>query len=387
MSQPRLRLAVRLWRELLNADDLERLAAFLFLIGIGAPVLDHTIPDDLTTGLQATAASTPPGTPDHLDPVTPIRSARLFPSTTVRWESRPRSGARATVSRVVSTLTAGPDTASSTDPAGGRRRDQLRDFLRTRRARLAPADVGMAVGVRRRTPGLRREEVAVLAGVGVSWYTWLEQGRDITVSAEVLDAIARALRLSATERVHLYLLAGLNPPRTAGAPDVDVAPELRDLLDAWDPRPAMLLDRYWNVLAVNRTASAVFGFTGGDRNCLVAFFTDDRYRRIHVHWEGVAPSVVAAFRADAAHAPDDPRFARIVAAVSAASAEFTALWERHDVAGHGTAVKAVRHPDVGDLVFDKTALVVADHPDRRIELYNPRPGTDTGERLHRLAAS
>ncbi|MFD6951854.1 transcriptional regulator [Nocardiopsis sp. TSRI0078] len=274
--------------------------------------------------------------------------------------------------------------ASETPAAARHRREQLRDFLRTRRARLTPGDVGMAEGGRRRTPGLRREEVAVLAGVGVSWYTWLEQGRDINASAEVLDAISRALRLTGPERAHLYVLAGLNPPRPGGARDAPVTPELRNLIDAWTPRPAMLRDRYWHLLAVNDAARTVFGYGDTDHNCLVTFFTNARYRDLHVHWASVAPDVVAAFRADAAHFPDDPEFARVVEDLSAVSPEFARLWARHDVGDHLQAVKAVLHPEAGDLVFDKTVLTVADRPDWHLELYNPRPGTGTGDRLERL---
>ncbi|MFB9909494.1 helix-turn-helix transcriptional regulator [Allokutzneria oryzae] len=274
---------------------------------------------------------------------------------------------------------------TSESPAATRsRREQLRDFLRTRRARLTPGDVGMAAGGRRRTPGLRREEVAVLAGVGVSWYTWLEQGREITVSAEVLDAIGGALRLTEPERAHLYLLAGLNPPRVGAARAAAVTPELQHLLDAWTPRPAMLQDRYWNLLAVNDAARTVFGYGDTDHNCLITFFTNARYRDMHVHWASVAPDVVAAFRADAAHSPDDPEFGRVVDDLSAVSPEFAELWARHDVGTHTQAVKAVRHPEAGDLVFDKTSLAVADRPDWRLELYNPRPGTGTEGRIEQL---
>ncbi|WP_344830263.1 helix-turn-helix domain-containing protein [Nonomuraea dietziae] len=181
-----------------------------------------------------------------------------------------------------------------------RRREQLRDFLRTRRARLTPGDVGIVAVGRRRTPGLRREEVAALAGVGVSWYTWLEQGRTINVSVEVLDAVSGALRLTEPERAHLYVLAGLNPPRAGGARGAEVTPELRHLLEAWTPRPAVLRDRYWNLLAINDAARAVFGFDDTDHNCLISFFTNARYRDMHVHWASAAPVVVAAFRAAAA---------------------------------------------------------------------------------------
>nr|WP_221332988.1 helix-turn-helix transcriptional regulator [Nocardia transvalensis] len=251
----------------------------------------------------------------------------------------------------------------------------MRDFLRSRRARLTPDDVGLPSGGKRRTPGLRREEVAVLAGVGVSWYTWLEQARDITVSAEVLDAVGRALRLSEAERAHLYLLAGLNPPLAGRAPDGDVTPELRRLLDAWSPRPAILRDRYWNLLGVNEAARRVFGFGAADRNCLISFFTNERYRDLHIRWATAAPAVVAAFRADAARAPGDPGFARVIEELRSASADFAGLWARHEVGVPGQAVKAVRHPDLGDLEFDMTTLSVVDHPNWFLELYNPRPET------------
>ncbi|NDL60307.1 helix-turn-helix transcriptional regulator [Phytoactinopolyspora mesophila] len=264
------------------------------------------------------------------------------------------------------------------------RREQLSDFLRNRRARLTPGDVGMAAVGRRRTPGLRREEVAVLAGVGVSWYTWLEQGRDITVSADVLDAISRVLRLSEPERAHLYLLAGHNRPQAAGSREAAVSQQLRNLLDAWTPRPAVLRDRYWNLLAVNDAARTVFGFGDTDHNCLIAFFTNARYRGMHVQWTTVAPAVVAAFRADAAHAPDDPELTRVIEDLSAISPEFTELWARHDVGVPAQAVKAVHHPEAGDLLFDTTTLTVADHPDWHLVLYNPQPGTGTGDRLDRL---
>jgi transcriptional regulator with XRE-family HTH domain len=272
-------------------------------------------------------------------------------------------------------------------PAASRhRRDELRHFLRTRRARLVPGDVGMPAIGRRRTPGLRREEVAALAGVGVSWYTWLEQGRDITASAEVLDAIGRALRLTEPERAHLYLLAGLDPPRERAVWPATVTAELRHLVDAWAPRPALLQDRYWNLAVVNDPARAVFGFTDSDRNCLVTFFTSLRYRRMQNEWAAVAPGVVAAFRADAARWPGDPGFGRVVDELGAVSSEFAELWARHEVGVPAQVVKAVHHPEVGDLLFDATTLAVPDGSDLRLVLYDPRPGSGTGERLERLVA-
>ncbi|MDA2803340.1 helix-turn-helix transcriptional regulator [Nocardiopsis suaedae] len=270
---------------------------------------------------------------------------------------------------------------STTPVAAGDRRHQLRDYLRTRRARLTPEDVGMAPGGRRRTPGLRREEVAVLAGVGVSWYTWLEQGRDINVSAEVLDSISRALRLNGPERSHLYILSGLNPPRGHEPGTATVTPELRNLIDGWMPRPAMLRDRYWNLLAVNDAARTVFGYGDTDHNCLISFFTNAMYRAMYVHWAAVAPEVVAAFRADAAEYLGDPGFDRVVEDLGAVSPEFTELWARHDVGEHVRVLKAIRHPEAGGMVFDKSTVTVADHPDWRLDLYSPKPGTGTEERM------
>lgn len=270
--------------------------------------------------------------------------------------------------------------------APGRRREELRDFLRTRRARLAPADVGMPDGGRRRTPGLRREEVAVLAGVGVSWYTWLEQGRDIKVSGDVLDAIARALRLDRAEREHLYLLAGLNPPRAEAGPAVPITPELRRVLDAWSPRPAYVRDRHWNFVAINDAAREVFGYGDTDHNCLVTYFTNVRYRSMNIHWAAAAPDVVARFRADAARYPDDPGFDRIIEDLLAVSPEFAELWPRHEVSEAGQAVKGIRHPEAGELVFEGTLLPLADRPGHHLVLHNPRPGTGTQERLERLMA-
>lgn len=260
------------------------------------------------------------------------------------------------------------------------RHEQLRGFLRSRRARLTPREVGLPAVGTRRTPGLRREEVAVLAGVGVSWYTWLEQGREITVSTDVLDAIARALRLSGAERAHLYLLAGLNPPPVGGVGAADVTPEVRELLDSWD-RPAVLRDRYWNVLTYNDCARTVLGFDSTARNCLVTFFTNPRYLAMPEVWAAEAPAVVAAYRADFGHSPDDPEFHRVVTELSAASPEFARLWEQHEVGVPVQAVNALRHPEAGELYFDATTLTVADHPEWSLVLYNPRPGTETVARL------
>lgn len=264
------------------------------------------------------------------------------------------------------------------------RREQLREFLRDRRARLTPAQAGLPDAGRRRTPGLRREEVAVLAGVGVSWYTWLEQGRDITVSTEVLDAIAGALQLDATERGHLYVLAGLNPPCAALDSGSEISAEVRGLLDGWSGKPAVLRDRYWNVLAYNDTARAVFGYSGTGHNCLVTYFTNPRYLALPEAWAVAAPLVVAAYRADYARCADDPQYARLITELAARSPQFAVLWQRHEVGVPTPAINVLHHPQAGELAFDTTTLTFAAQPDRHVVLYNPRPATGTAERLETL---
>lgn len=224
----------------------------------------------------------------------------------------------------------------------------------------------------------------MLAGVGVSWYTWLEQGREITVSGEVLDAVAGVLRLSVAERAHLYVLAGLNPPVARGSA-VEVSAEIRALIDGWVRGPAVVRDRYWNILAFNVLAGRVFGCDDGEpHNCLVSFFTSPRYRGVPDLWAEAAPGVVAAYRADAALLPHDGEFQRVATELAATVPEFAELWQRHDVGAPLQAVNALRHPEAGDLYFDATTLTVADHPHWSLVLYNPKPNTDTADRLAAL---
>lgn len=272
-----------------------------------------------------------------------------------------------------------------------RRRQELRDFLMTRRARVTPAEAGLPDGGRRRTPGLRREEVAVLAGVGASWYQWLEQGRDITVSPQVLDAVARVLRLNGAERRHLYVLAGLNPPPRQDAEELgltDVCAGLQRLIDAWMPFPAHIMDPYWNTIAYNEAAQLVLGHgrPGVSRNCLIAFFTDPVYRARAASWETNAPLVVAQFRAACSVRPGDEGFDAVVRETSALSAEFAELWARADVQDGGTLHKEMAHPQVGALLFETTLLQIPVRPDLSIVLHNPRPESDTAAKLEWLTS-
>ncbi|MEU9255230.1 helix-turn-helix transcriptional regulator [Streptomyces sp. NPDC048270] len=259
----------------------------------------------------------------------------------------------------------------------------------SRRARISPAEAGLPDGgARRRTPGLRREEVAVLAGVGASWYQWLEQGRDITVSSQVLDAVGRVLKLTSAERRHLYVLAGLNPPALEVAPaHRDMCNGLRRLIDAWMPFPAHIMDRYWNTVLYNDAASLVFGMRPEIvQNCLIAFFTDPIYRARSTRWEEVACQVVAQFRAACSEHPNDEGFRAVVEEARELSPEFAGLWERRDVEPGGQLEKQMDHPAVGRLHVESTQLRVPARPDLVIVLHTPLPDTGTAEKLEWLTS-
>ncbi|MEU3827174.1 MULTISPECIES: helix-turn-helix transcriptional regulator [unclassified Streptomyces] len=259
----------------------------------------------------------------------------------------------------------------------------------SRRARVSPQDAGLpGGGGRRRTPGLRREEVAVLAGVGASWYQWLEQGRDISVSPQVLDAVARVLRLSDAERRHLYLLAGLNPP----TPEVvdgrrDMCDGLRRLIDTWMPYPAHIMDLYYNCVMYNDAAAVVLGMRQDrTQNCLVDFFVDPLYRSRSNSWERNARTVVAQFRAACAARPDDEGFQSVLAEVSAASAEFRQMWAQRDIEDQGQIRKELNHPAAGLLVVESTAMKVPARPDLLIVLHTPLDEANTAAKLEWLAS-
>ncbi|GAA1354127.1 helix-turn-helix transcriptional regulator [Streptomyces beijiangensis] len=267
------------------------------------------------------------------------------------------------------------------------RLSELREFLMSRRARVTPVEAGLPDGgARRRTPGLRREEVAVLAGVGVSWYQWLEQGRDITVSPQVLDSVGRVLKLSSAERRHLYVLAGLNPPPAEVDPaSQDMCEGLQRLINAWMPFPAHIMDRYWNTVRYNDAAAMVLAMRPEIvQNCLIAFFTDPIYRSRAQGWEAIAHHVVAQYRAACSEHPDDDGFRAVVEEAQERSPEFTELWARRDIAPSGQVRKELEHPVVGTLFVESTNLRVPARPDLSIVLHTPLPDTGTEAKLQWL---
>jgi transcriptional regulator with XRE-family HTH domain len=254
---------------------------------------------------------------------------------------------------------------------GIRRRNELKHFLRSRRASLSPGDLGMTVNGRRNTSGLRREEVAVRAGVSASWYTWLEQGRNIKVSDEVVGAVSDALNLNGIDRSHLFLLAGLNPPPDIlGVNSEDIA-RLIQLVDQWLPMPAYAVDRYWNNLFSNESARSIFGPLGNDYNHFTAFFTDQASRACYLHWADVAVRFVGQFRVQSARFRDDPHFDRMVAHLSAVSPEFADIWARHGTCDSTTDYVKLRSPSGCVKKFERITLGLFERYDIRLVLHIP----------------
>lgn len=268
------------------------------------------------------------------------------------------------------------------------RRKELSAFLRTRRARINPSDVGLLGGARRRTPGLRREEVALLANIGVTWYTRLEQGLPINVSAEVLNSIAGALQLATREREHLFVLAGQHVSETTIADSEHVSDMLRRVLDSLDPSPAIIRGRRYDVLAWNRGAVALFGdfakMDARERNGAWRFFMSPAARTCYPKWEEAAPKFVAQFRAVAAKYLDDPCFTKLINDLLEASPEFRHYWSKHDVASPSDGLKHIYHPVVGELTLEYTSLLVPDYPDMRMIVYPAAKGSIEEQKLRAL---
>ena len=270
------------------------------------------------------------------------------------------------------------------------RRQDLADFLRTRRMHLSPEQVGLIPGKRRRTPGLRREEVAQLANVGVSWYTLLEQGHDIHPSSEVLHGIADALQLTPDERQHLFLLADQQYLVATHASHEQVSPALRYVVDTLNPLPAYVVGRRWNYLAWNTAADHVLSLSKlvppYEYNAVWRMFADPTIRHIYKNpeWEQVAQKVLAEFRADSTIYDDKEWFKRFIADLQHISPEFCAWWPRHDVRGRSDGLKDIEHPLVGCLMFEHTTLQVPTMPELKIMIYTPLPETDTLEKLQQL---
>jgi transcriptional regulator with XRE-family HTH domain len=277
--------------------------------------------------------------------------------------------------------------ASALDP-----RAELSEFLRTRRARLRPGDVGLPdYGRYRRVPGLRREELAQLAGVSVAYYTRLEQGNGRHVSVEVLDAIARALRLSDAEHAHLTHLAKPKQQKKKPAGRAQqVRGPLRTLLDTMDGVPAILVGRRSDILVWNRMAAAVFGdwseLPARERNWARLVFLRPESRDLFVDWEHKASDVVSQLRMDAGSHPDDPRLSALVGELSVKSEEFRRLWATHDVKERCHGIQRLHHPLVGELDLRLESFHQADAHEQMLVTYHAEPNSPSAEALRLLAS-
>jgi transcriptional regulator with XRE-family HTH domain len=254
------------------------------------------------------------------------------------------------------------------------RRAELGGFLKARRARLRPEDVGLAPGPRRRTPGLRREEVALLAGVGVSWYTWLEQGRPINASWQVLDAVASCLQLDGAERWHLYRLAEAMPLR-AWAKAAVVPDAVHDVLRSLDPLPAVLTNSRFDIIETNDAHEEMFwnwhSLPCVHKNLLWCAVTEPRAREMFLNYDEEVPFMVARLRAAYAQHIGDPEWDEDIRRLAGLSQEFAELWARHEVAGPAPRTLRFRHPDAGAITLTRTELDVSATADLRISVYSP----------------
>jgi transcriptional regulator with XRE-family HTH domain len=278
----------------------------------------------------------------------------------------------------------------ATDHLAIDRRHELATFLRSRRERVLPEHVGLPSGTRRRTPGLRRGEVAMLAGVSPEWYTWLEQGRDIHVSVQVLERLAHALRLDASERAHLFLLALRQPPPVDTFAPPRVSPILQHFLDQQKTAPACAVDARLNMVAWNTAHAVTFGvhtaMTERERNLIWRLFTRPGQVR-NTEWDELARVYLAQFRAGYGRFINDPWWAAQIAELSEVSSEFRELWVCQDVITVSEGRKTLHHVRAGALSFDYLWLQSADAGDLRLLIHTPQAGTDTADNIARLLAA
>jgi len=267
----------------------------------------------------------------------------------------------------------------------------LRDFLRSRRAMLTPADAGLpAHGGARRVPGLRREEVALLAGVSVDYYVRLERGRTANVSESVLDAVARALRLNDLERAHLFTLAKPSRSRPRSLPAQVVRPGLRLVVDSITEVPVLVLGRRMDVLAANSLAKALYvdfdALAPRYRNMARLVFLDDGFRTLYKDWPAAARGIVATLRLYAGRYPHDAALAELVGDLSVQDPDFRRWWADHDVYERTYGVKQYRHPLVGEMTLGYESFTASDDPEQRLGVSTVEPGSVSEERLRLLAS-
>jgi transcriptional regulator with XRE-family HTH domain len=263
---------------------------------------------------------------------------------------------------------------------------ELGDFLKARRAKILPSQVGLPEGTRRRIPGLRREEVAYLAGVGLTWYTWLEQGRDIRVSADVIQSLSRVLMLDEQERKHLYTLARQIPLENYPAYRGVISPMLQHVLDNLTLSPSFIMDARWNTIAWNKAAEVVFAdfskIEPSYRNMVWMMFNYPDYRNLFVDWEYHAQGMLARFRSACSSYVEDSWYIKFVKDMQNESKEFDLWWSQYNVQINSDVYKRLKHPSVGEMVFEFSSFDVSDNPS--LKLIVNAPYGDTDKKVRRL---
>ena len=295
---------------------------------------------------------------------------------------------------VLSTSYAGIDGTTHTRSAMNQdeiRRQELSNFLRTRRARISPTEVGLTAAQRRRTPGLRREEVARLAGISVTWYTWLEQKRPISVSGSTLDNLARVLQLDPIERTQLFQLALRQPVVDSRSQRETVSPRLQRMLDHNASMPSLVLGRRWDVLAWNQAARAFFvdfeQVPKDDRNLVWLYFTNSTLRSLIVDWPARARDVLARFRADYGRHAGDSYFVELIERLKSVSPEFAQWWPRHDILPLTEGSSQYSHPLAGRILAEHMMFSVADNPELRVTALLPTAEENSLARMRKVIAS
>jgi transcriptional regulator with XRE-family HTH domain len=265
---------------------------------------------------------------------------------------------------------------------------ELADFLKTRRAKILPSQAGLPSATRRRTPGLRREEVAQLAGIGITWYTWLEQGRPIRVSNQVIESLSRVLMLDKQERIHLYLLA--NQPLPAEIPGYQgaISPVLQHVLDNMALCPSLVSDQRWNVIGWNKAACVILGdfskMSARDRNIVWAMFTDNKFKRLYPDWEQHAKGLLGRFRSTCGQYIEDAWLAQFVEDLKQESSEFCLWWQLHEIKSNNEVYKRLNHPHAGLLEFEVSNFDISDNSGLKMIVHTPMPGTDTDKKMKSL---
>ncbi len=265
---------------------------------------------------------------------------------------------------------------------------ELGDFLKTRRAKILPSLVGLPSDGRRRTPGLRREEVSQLAGVGLTWYTWLEQGRPIHVSAQVLESLSRILLLDRQEQLHLFALANQPAPSDIPEARTAVSPILQHVLDSLTLCPSFIADWRWNVIAWNQAAVCVLGdftkMSARQRNVVWAMFTEKYFKLLYDHWDVHAKSLLGRFRATCGRFIEDKWLNQFIEDLKAQSPEFRFWWPLHEIQNDSGVYKHFNHPAAGTLEFESSCFEIPEPWGSRLFVHVPVALTDTADRMRAL---